>query len=46
MSHPTVLQDSKPNGAFHNYHINVADLWNYKYEGGTADVQHLHIVSV
>jgi len=46
MSHPTVLQDSKPNGAFHNCHINVADVWNYKYEGGTADVHHLHIISV
>jgi hypothetical protein len=43
MSYPTVLQDSKPNGASHNCHINVNDVWNYKYEGGTADVQCLNI---
>jgi hypothetical protein len=45
MSYPTVLQDSKPNGAFHNYHINVTEVCNYKYEGGTAGVQHLHIIN-
>jgi hypothetical protein len=30
--------------AFHNCHINVVDVWNYKYEGGTADVR-LHNIS-
>jgi len=46
ISYATALQDSKPNGAFHNCHINVTDIWNYKYDGGTADVQHLHIISL
>jgi hypothetical protein len=46
MSYPTVSQDSKPNGAFHNCHINVVDVWNYKYKGETVYVFNVFTTSV